>query len=414
MSTRGSTERIPLRRMLAAAGPFSAAALGPLLPLLIIFAGTLPASAPHVPRWVALAVAALTGVAIACSVAGLLIGGVRRFPRALVAPLAGLVASQLLALVFAIDPRAGFFGVACTLGGVVVLLAAVEALPDARVRRAFLGCYLFSGLLATLFAGIISVMKLPPAMFAYEHGRASGTFLQPNEFAGYLLFLIPLGCAQFAGPRWLRALGLVTSATGFAGLLLSVSRAAIVSFVAGFSVFVKRLGTRVLVVYMVVAVLALGLLVTAFRNVAHDPSENASRVAVWEGSLRLAQRFALTGVGPFGFHLIYPTFRPPSTDVDELHAHDLPLHILIEDGIPGLAGFLWFVVAAVRYSARVGRSIPQSDRERSLIFSALSAAFAATALQNVVDVVTTFLLVVSWPMLGLLLSLENSPEVART
>jgi len=121
----------------------------------------------------------------------------------------------------------------------------------------------------------------------------------------------------------------------------------------------------------------------------------------------MAQRFALTGVGPYNFHLVYPSFRPPSTDVDELHAHDLPLHILIEDGILGLACLTWFVVAAVGQAARIGRSIPSDDRERSLLFWALAAAFGATALQNIVDVVTTFLLVVSWPMLGLLLSLEQ-------
>jgi O-antigen ligase len=171
-------------------------------------------------------------------------------------------------------------------------------------------------------------------------------------------------------------------------------------------------GTRALVGYLVVALLALGACVTVFRNVAHDPSENASRIAVWEGSLRLAQRFTPSGVGPFNFHLIYPSFRPPTTDVDEIHAHDLPLHILIEDGVLGLAALTWFVIAAIRQAVRVGRSIPLVDRERSLLFSALCAGFAASALQNIVDVVTTFLLVVSWPMLGLLLSLQSPQETA--
>jgi len=353
------------------------------------------------------------GLAVVCSVFGLAAAGKPRFPRPLYVPLAGLVVSQLIALTFAVDPRAGMFGVGCTLAGIIVMFAAVEALSDARVRRIFLAFYFASAIGATVFAAVISLMKLPPAMFAYEHGRASGTFLQPNELAGYLLFVIPLGCAQIAAPRWLRSLGLLAAATGAVGLLLSVSRAAIVSLAAGFTVFVRRLGLRALVAYLLVAVLALGALVTVFRNVAHDPSENASRIAVWEGSLRMAQRFALTGVGPFNFHLVYPSFRPPSTDVDELHAHDLPLHILIEDGVLGLASLTWFIVAAVRQAARIGRGIPSYDRERSLLFWALAAAFAATALQNIVDVVTTFLLVVSWPMLGLLLALEQ-PQEARS
>ena len=103
----------------------------------------------------------------------------------------------------------------------------------------------------------------------------------------------------------------------------------------------------------------------------------------------MAQRFALTGVGPFNFHLVYPSFRPPSTDVDELHAHDLPLHILIEDGVLGLASLTWFIVAAVRQAARIGRGIPSYDRERSLLFWALAASNVYSGAPATMFVITT-------------------------
>jgi len=394
--------------LLVAAGPLAAAAFGPLLPLLIVFAGTLPPSAPHVGRSFATILAAIIVVTALASLVGLTRRGVGRFPKRLWLPLLGLVGSQLVALCFAVNPLAGAFGLACTLGGIIVMLAAVEALGDLRLRRTFLACYLTSALGATLFAAVLSIMRLPPAMFAYEHGRASGTFLQPNEFAGYLLFTIPLGLAQIAAPRWLRALGLVTAVAAVGGLVLSVSRAAMISLSLGLTVFMRRFGTRAVVAYALTAIIVLGIMGTVFRNVAHDPSENASRIAVWGGSLRLAERFALTGVGPFGFHLAYPAYKLPSASVDELHAHDLPLHILIEDGVLGLAGLVWFVVAAIREAARIGATIADSDREQQLLFAALGAGFAASALQNLVDVVTTFLLIVAWPMLGLVLSL--APE----
>ncbi len=400
-------------RALTVTGPLGAALLSPLLPLLIVFAGTLPVSAPHVSRGFAFTLAGVTVFTVVCSGVGLALGGVRCFPRSLLAPLSALVASQLLALGLAIDPLAGIFGLGCTMAGIVVMLAAVETLGDPGLRRAFLGCYLASALVATVFALVLSIMRLPPAMFAYEHGRASGTFLQPNEFAGYLLFVIPLGLAQVAAPRWLRALGIAAAVVGTAGLLLSVSRAAIISLAIGLTILMRRLGTRVLLAYALGALLALGALVTVFRDVAHDPSENASRIAVWGGSLRLAERFALSGVGPFGFHLIYPAYKLPDADVNELHAHDLPLHILIEDGVLGLAGLAWFVIAATSRAMHIGRAIPSSDRERSLLFAALGAAFVATALQNLVDVVTTFLLVLLWPMVGLVLSLGGELEKER-
>jgi O-antigen ligase len=244
-------------------------------------------------------------------------------------------------------------------------------------------------------------------MFAYEHGRASGSFLQPNEFAGYLLFVIPLGIAQLVAPPWLRALGLCCAGVGVLGLLLSVSRAAIISLVIALVILVRQFGKRVTIVYAIGAAIALIALVTVFRDVAHDPSENASRLAVWAGALRVAQRFALTGVGPFGFHLVYPQFRMPEYSVDEVHAHSLPLQLLIEYGVLGLAAAMWVVVAAVEQGMRAGRGIDRRDRERSWLFAAVACGFVASALQNVIDVVTTFLLIVAWPMLGLLFSLGD-------
>jgi len=398
---------------MVAAGSFGGALLGPLLPLLIVFAGTLPPSSPRVGVVFAATIAGLIALALAVSVVGLAARGIQRFPRELWWPIGALFGSQLLAFCLAVNPPAGIFSILCTAGGIIMMVASVEALAHGPLRRAFLVCYFVSALAATLFALALAIMRVPPAMFAYEHGRASGTFLQPNEFAGYLLFVVPLGLAQVAAPRWLRLLGLTAAATAVAGLLFSVSRAAILSLAAGLTLFVRRFGTRAVLAYGLAAIIALVATATVFRNVAHDPSENASRILVWEGSLRLAQRFALTGVGPFGFHLAYPSFKLPSATVDEPHAHSLPLHILIEDGIAGVLGFVWFVVAAIRQAARAGAAIPRSDRERTLLFAALAAAFAASALQNLVDVVTTFLLIVAWPMLGLMLSLGAPEDAVR-
>lgn len=398
------------RRWLLAAPVFGFALLGPYLPLLILFAGTLPEAAPHPPRALSAGVALATAIALLAGVAGLLRYGVRRFPPSMWSALGAVFLAQLIAIAWAVFPSAGAFSIATMLGGILVLICAVEVLGDDRVRRAFIGCYLISSALAALGACILSVSRLPPAMFAYEHGRASGTFLQPNELAGYMLFVIPIGLAQIAAPRTLRFIGLAAAGCGALGLVLSVSRAAIISLLVALFFFARKLGRRQMVAYLIAAGLGVILLVTVFRDVAHDPSENASRIAVWAGALRIAQRFALTGVGPFGFHLVYPSFRLPEYSANEVHAHSLPLQLLIENGVLGLAAVCWLVVAAVQTSVREGRQIDPRDRERVLLFAALVTGFVATALQSAVDVVTTFLLVVAWPMLGMLLALGTAEE----
>jgi O-antigen ligase len=379
---------------------------------MIVFAGTLPKAAPHPPPALAWGLAAVVAASLAASIAGLVAGRARRFPKSLFIPLAAVVAAQLAALAWAVHPAGAVFSVLATLAAYVVLLAATEVLPERGTRRAFLACYLISAAAASAFACVLSLAKLPPAMFAYEHGRASGTFLQPNEFAGYLLFVIPIALAQAAAPRWLRALGRVTAAVCLAGLVLSVSRAAIIGLALALLIFMRQFGRWAVTGYAAIAATGLVALATVFRNVAHDPSENAARLAVWGGALRMAQRFALTGVGPFGFHLVYPNFRLPQYSVDEVHAHSLVLQLLVEYGVLGLAAIAWLTAAAVTQCVRVRRGLAHGDRESTLLFAAVVTGFAASALQNSIDVVTTFLLVVAWPMLGLLLSMGSQPRRA--
>jgi O-antigen ligase len=148
------------------------------------------------------------------------------------------------------------------------------------------------------------------------------------------------------------------------------------------------------------------------RDVAHDPSENASRIAVWRGALRMAERYALTGTGPLNFSRVYPALKMPDAAVDEVHAHDLPLNTLVENGIFGLAAFIWVVVSSIREARRAKARIPADDGERQMLFAALAAAFAASAVQNMVDLVSTFVFLLWWPMLGLMLGLAPAAESA--
>jgi O-antigen ligase len=161
------------------------------------------------------------------------------------------------------------------------------------------------------------------------------------------------------------------------------------------------------------AVAAIVIGAVGFRDIAHDPSENTSRIAVWRGALRMAERYALTGIGPLNFSRVYPLLKVPDAAVDEVHAHDLPLNTLIENGVFGFAAFVWIVVAGVREARKAGARIAPDDRERRLLYSALAVGFLASAVQNTVDLVSTFVLLLCWPMLAIMLAL-GAPETARS
>lgn len=389
--------------------PYGYALLLPLLPLLIELADVLPRGVAVVGQGSA---ATLAAIVLVISIVGAMgtirASGWRELVRLPVAwALVALIATAAIAAAIGLAWHAGLFEIVCEIGDALGFFVFWLTLRDERVRRVFLGLFFASGILACLFAIGLTISRHPPAAFAYEHGRAAGTFLQPNEFAGYLLFFIPLGIAQWAAPPLLRRLGIGAAAIGTVAIAMSASRAAILGLLLALPILARRFGKRTLVVYCVGAVIALGLGLTVFRNVAHDPSENASRIAVWRGAARMAERFALTGVGPVAFNEAYPYYKMPDAQIDEVHAHDLALNVLIENGALGLAALIFCIVACVRAARKGGKTILPADRERGLLFAALTTSFAASAIQNSVDLVTTFVFLMWWPMMGLMLGMTR-------
>jgi O-antigen ligase len=56
----------------------------------------------------------------------------------------------------------------------------------------------------------------------------------------------------------------------------------------------------------------------------------------------------LTGVGPDQIERIYPQYRVPGALKEtNPHLHNVPIQIAAERGLPALAAWLWFVVAAI-------------------------------------------------------------------
>jgi LPS export ABC transporter protein LptC len=393
--------------------PFALYTLGPVLPMLVLLADVVPRGIAVGGRVYAVALLVVMMIASLITLVAVIL---RRGWRALVQPplalpLLAVIATAALAGAIGVSPASSAFELVCEVGNFIAFVAIFWNLSDDRLRRILLTCYFTVGIASTVFGVALTLTRHPPEMFAYQHGRAAGTFLQPNEFGGYLLFFIALGIAQASAPLLLRRLGAAAAIVGTIALALSVSRAAWLGLIIGLPILIWRFGRAARVAYVSAALVALILGTTSFRDVAHDPSENPSRIAVWQGAVRMAERFALTGVGPLGFSKVYPSLKQPDAAVDEVHAHDLPLNVLVENGLLGFGAFVWLVVAGIAQARRTIRLIPPDDRERSLLFYGLAAAFIASAFQNVLDVVSTFVFLLWWPMMGLMFALGRAHEI---
>jgi hypothetical protein len=399
-----------LARKSALVLPYSYALLLPLLPLLIELASVVPRGIAVVGRGFALGLALIvTAVAVVSVAACVRAWGWKALSRTpLSLALGALIVTEAIASAAGIAWRAGMFEVLCEIGNAIAFAVFWLTMRDDRPRRTFLALFFGSGLAACAFAIALTLSRHPPAQFAYEHGRAAGTFLQPNEFAGYLIFLIPLGIAQAGAPNWLWRLGWLSAAVGAIAIAMSASRAAVLGLLLALPILMARFGRRAFVAYLAVAAITIFLGITIGRNVAHDPSENASRIAVWQGAARMAERFALVGIGPLAFSTAYPLYKMPDAQIDEVHAHDLPLNILIENGVLGLAALAFAAFASYRAGRAAAKNIGAADKERGLLLAGLSAAFGASVLQNGVDLVSTFVFLMWWPMLGLLTGMART------
>ena len=74
------------------------------------------------------------------------------------------------------------------------------------------------------------------------------------------------------------------------------------------------------------------LVVLLLFNVHHNPSEDYTRISIWQAALQIIDRFPLTGVGPFDFSRLYAIVRVPDGEPSAYHAHSIYLTIVAEIG----------------------------------------------------------------------------------
>lgn len=372
-----------MRRFMAPVQAF-AFFIVPLFPSFItLTAVTIPGVSLIPPRAavVLLAVCAFTALYFAVMVAR----PPREAPPTLV-PLLLWLGSGLLSAALGFDPRAGllFIGIF----GLTVLwhVALVRYYRAPRVARAIFWSYLLSGAIASLAAIVMVIARSPANLYTIGHGRAIGTFILPGELAGYLVIFLPIayGVAHVTRDPRLRALAWTALACGSAAFLLSFSRAGWMGFaaaVAFYVFFTQRVRRRYALAILLAGVAAI---LIAF-NVHHNPSENYTRLSIWQAAIEIMRRFPLTGVGPFDFARIYPLVRLPDGDATAFHGHSFLLTVFAETGIIGILAMAyvwWRFVLALRDRLR------NATKENRLLAYAVAAGLVGTWVQGLIDTVS--------------------------
>jgi O-antigen ligase len=311
-----------------------------------------------------------------------------------------------------------------------------------RVRWVALG--LVAGAAAQAALGIYQfVFRIGPDWFVIlgRFMRASGSFGQPNPFAGYLGLVLPVAAslaiwswaevarsrrsAPQANGRCALLWALVWSAGAAiisAGILASWSRGAWLGAAAA-AVTIVVLRSRRAAILAALAALLLGsaLLVGVLSpaavqervpesvrtRLAEIPAffgagdilaqevtdENfavVERVAHWVAAQRMFEAAPWLGVGAGSYAAAYPSFRLPVWEEALGHAHNAYLNSLAEVGIVGSAAFALLWVTLIIWMARRLQSArrdgaPPAARESAALIIGLFGVLAHLAVHSIVD-----------------------------
>jgi O-antigen ligase len=212
--------------------------------------------------------------------------------------------------------------------------------------------------------------------------RARGFFSIYMTLAGVLnlvlLATLPLLLPGRALTRWLIPPWVLT----LAGFVATDTRGAWLGFVSGALALLPM--TRRGRWLLIGGLLVLGLIATLgpqhlrqrFLSMG-DPGDRTvkERVYMWRSGLAMWQTSPWLGVGPGGVKREYGRYALPEAIKKRTgHVHNTPLQILVEQGVIGLAAWLWiwgeFYVRAVGFLRRLPDTAAQ---DRALIAGSLAA-----------------------------------------
>jgi tetratricopeptide (TPR) repeat protein/O-antigen ligase len=241
---------------------------------------------------------------------------------------------------------------------------------------------------------------IPPVIYRLSFTLTVSTFL-----SGYLALLIPVGLAWALATRvkdtrrglilWLVG-ALVVEGLSFSrgGLLsLAVSLPAVVLLVLASVPGWRERAARLLRdwrvcaalvgVVVIVALLGLGW---ARQNLAGHRSGDVQRLDLWRSAWQIGLSDPLTGVGPGGYGRALRLYRNPQITRDHITTpHNVPFLIWAQAGLPGILALAWLIGAAAWAGYRRWRAADGPDRIR---LAGVCAALLGFAAHNLFDTLT--------------------------
>ena len=277
--------------------------------------------------------------------------------------------------------------------GLLVTCVGISGLVIARVAdgpaiRLCIRAFLWSALTGCALALAMMVSHRPAALYAYNNGRAVGSFLNANELSAYTLAALGVAVPLAVASRGRDRLATVCAVVLVVTLGATFSRWGALSAVCGLAVYALAARARLLLVAAAVVAVA-GIAIDATAGARHhNPRDAEARTVAWRTGLTTFERFPLLGVGPIAFAKTYDALRPPEAPGDRtavaFDPHSLPIAFAADGGTVAV------VTLAVAFTIMLRRVLAASrgasSRARALALG-LAAALAALGIDSAINTI---------------------------
>ena len=216
---------------------------------------------------------------------------------------------------------------------------------------------------STIATIIISVGAVTAVIGIVQYGileydslgqRPLGTMGHYMTYSGLLMLVIGVAAARLLFGSVDRVWAGLVLPTLLIALTLTLTRSAWVGTCVGIGVLLVIRDRRLLAAAPVVAAILFALAPQTVIDRAYstfdlqDPT-NRDRFAMARAGARMIRDNPVTGVGPDMVQEVYADYRDTG-GVNEVnpHLHNVPLQIAAERGLPALAVWIWFIMAATR------------------------------------------------------------------
>ena len=194
------------------------------------------------------------------------------------------------------------------------------------------------------------------AMFGYDNlsHRPVGMLSHYMTYSGVLMLVTCAAVARllFVTREWVWP-GIAVPAL-LVALAVTQARNAWVGMFVALGCLLAIRNWKLVIVAPLVAILFIvvapaGLRTRAYSIVDRNDPANRDRIAMLSMGAAMVRDHPIFGVGPEMVQRVYADYRPSyAVNPTNPHLHNVPVQIAAERGLPALALWLWFVIAALR------------------------------------------------------------------